>query len=162
MNGALRNMTSLYLFRQGRLLLLWRVGSRVVDPCWCGVGGHFEPSELNDAKAAVLREMKEEIGLSESDLDSLALRYVTLRLKNGEIRQNYYFFAALSDHASLPQSCSEGQLAWFSPEETASLSMPHTAASVLAHYLRVGRFNQTLYAGVAVPGGVTFEALEEF
>ena len=43
----LRNMTSIYILREDCLLLLYRVGSRVVEPSWCGVGGHFEPEELN-------------------------------------------------------------------------------------------------------------------
>ena len=42
MAEKLRNMTAVYLFREGKLLMLYRVGSRVVAPSWCGVGGHFE------------------------------------------------------------------------------------------------------------------------
>ena len=57
----------------------------------------MEKEELNDTKAGMLRELHEEIGLTESDLSDISLRYVTLRLKNGEIRQNYYFFANLNN-----------------------------------------------------------------
>lgn len=39
MAEKLRNMTAVYLFREGKLLMLYRVGSRVVAPSWCGVGG---------------------------------------------------------------------------------------------------------------------------
>lgn len=39
----------------------------------------------------MLREMNEELGLQPNDVDGLALRYITLRKINGEIRQNYYF-----------------------------------------------------------------------
>lgn len=31
----LRNMTSIYILREDCLLLLYRVGSRVVEPSWC-------------------------------------------------------------------------------------------------------------------------------
>ena len=50
MAEKLRNMTAVYLFREGKLLMLYRVGSRVVAPSWCGVGGHFEQAELNDPR----------------------------------------------------------------------------------------------------------------
>ena len=88
MDGRLRPMTAVYLSRGEEMLLLYRIGSRVVAPSYCGVGGHFEKDELCDARACVLREMREEIGLGEDDLCDMKMRYVTLRLKNGEIRQN--------------------------------------------------------------------------
>lgn len=34
MAEKLRNMTAVYLFREGKLLMLYRVGSRVVAPSW--------------------------------------------------------------------------------------------------------------------------------
>ena len=55
MNGKLRNMTSLYILKDDKVLLLYRQGSRVVNDKWVGsAGGHFEPEELNDARACVL------------------------------------------------------------------------------------------------------------
>lgn len=96
MTAKLRNMTSLYIFKGDKVLLLYRQGSRVVNDMWIGsAGGHFEPEELNDAKACVLRELNEELELAEKDLLHLELRYVTLRRCNGEIRQNYYFLQTL-------------------------------------------------------------------
>ena len=50
MDGKLRNMTSLYIFKDDKVLLLYRQGSRVVNDMWVGsAGGHFEQEELNDA-----------------------------------------------------------------------------------------------------------------
>lgn len=66
MDGRLRCMTAVYITRGEEMLLLYRVGSRVVAPSWCGIGGHFEPEELNDARACVLRELREEAGLTPS------------------------------------------------------------------------------------------------
>ncbi len=40
--GKLRNMTSVYIMHQDKMLLLYRIGSRVVYPSWCGFGGPFE------------------------------------------------------------------------------------------------------------------------
>lgn len=88
----LRNMTSLYLCGDTGIWCLYRMGSRVADRKYIGsAGGHFEEGELNDPERCVLRELREELGLTREDLTGLSMRYVTHRLKNGEIRQNYYF-----------------------------------------------------------------------
>ena len=93
MDGKLRSMTSIYITNTDKMLLLFRQGGSVVNNVWVGsAGGHFEDFELNDARACVLRELGEELGLKDSDIKDLSLRYVTLRRAKGEIRQNYYFF----------------------------------------------------------------------
>ncbi len=128
MTAKLRNMTSLYIFKGDKALLLYRQGSRVVNDMWIGsAGGHFEPEELNDAKACVLRELNEELELAEKDLSHLELRYVTLRRCNGEIRQNYYFFADLKDEVDVNFHSSEGISRWFDLSELNSLEMPFTS-----------------------------------
>lgn len=100
MDEKLRNMTSIYITKEDEMLLLFRQGGRVVSDTWVGAaGGHFEENELNDPKACVLRELKEELGISENDIRNLLLRYVTLRRIKGEIRQNYYFFAEPDNEA---------------------------------------------------------------
>lgn len=56
MDEKLRNMTSIYLTKGDKMLLLFRQGGRVVSDTWVGsAGGHFEEKELNDPKACVLR-----------------------------------------------------------------------------------------------------------
>ena len=162
MDGKLRNMTAIYLSKNGKMLMLYRVGSRVVAPSWCGVGGHFEKEELNDAKAAVLREMNEEIGISEHDLENLRFRYVTLRMKKDEIRQNYYFFADLKENAVLNTDCDEGKLEWVPFDDVLKRDMPFTAKGMLEHYMSTGRFNDKIYGGVTTPDGIVFTELEEF
>ena len=93
MIGKLRNMTAIYLFKGEKVLLLFRQGGQVVTDVWTGsAGGHFEEFELNNAKACVLRELYEELKVSENDIENLALRYIALRRIKGEIRHNYYFF----------------------------------------------------------------------
>jgi len=163
MNGKLRNMTAIYLIKDNRVLLLYRQGGRVVNNVWTGsAGGHFEEYELNDAKACALREMREELGLQEEDVDGLALRYVTLRSTKGEIRQNYYFFAELKEHVDENLTSNEGICKWFSLDEISSLEMPFTAKYVMEHYCREGYATDLLYAGVTHPGGVEFQELKEF
>ena len=160
MLGKLRNMTAIYLLKEDKVLLLFRQGGKVVNEVWTGsAGGHFEEYELNDAKACVLREMKEELGLNENDIENLALRYVTLRKTNGEIRQNYYFFAELKESVNDDLHSTEGICKWFSKDEIASLEMPYTAKYVMEHYLKSGYETTELYVGVASANGVEFCAL---
>lgn len=164
MDGKLRNMTSIYLRKGNQFLLLYRIGSQVVGNSYTGTaGGHFEKEELNDAKACVLRELLEETGLTEQDVESVALRYITLRLKNGEVRQNYYFFADLAEHVNEKVLFSnEGELQWFSPEEMESLAMPHSAKFVVMHYLKIGQYTSSLYGGIAEEERLDFTELKEF
>lgn len=162
MDGKLRNMTAVYLSQNGKMLLLYRVGSRIVTPSWCGIGGHFEKDELNDAKAAMLREMNEEIGLCESDLENLKMRYITLRNKNGEIRQNYYFFADLKENSVLKTDCDEGKLEWVEYGSVLKREMPFTAKQMLEHYMSTGRFDDFLYGGISAEDGAVFTKMEDF
>lgn len=160
--GRLRNMTSIYLTCEDKILLLYRQGSRVVNDRWVGsAGGHFEAVELNDARACVLRELKEELGLGEGALTNLQLRYVTLRQANGEIRVNYYYFAELKDGPRMPLQSPEGTLKWFSREELQGLEMPFTAKFVLEHWLAAGCQTEALYGGVADGERVIFVEMEK-
>lgn len=161
MDGKLRNMTSVYLTGERGILCLYRIGSRVANNKYIGsAGGHFEKEELSDARACVLREMREELGLGEEDVQGLKLRYITYRLKDGEIRQNYYFFASLREDRELQSS--EGTLRWVQPEDIEALNMPVSAKHMILHYLHRGRFDETLYAGITRETGTEFVPLEEF
>ena len=162
MMGKLRNMTAIYLRKDDNVLLLFRQGGKVVNEVWTGsAGGHFEEYELNDAKACVLREMKEELGLNENDIENLALRYVTLRKTGGEIRQNYYFFANVCDGIDDNLASNEGKLQWFPLDAIGELKMPHSAKYVMKHYCEVGRFSDKMYTGVTNAEDVTFVELPE-
>ena len=161
MDGKLRNMTSVYLYDSEGILCLYRMGSRVADNLYVGsAGGHFEQAELSDARACALRELREELGLLEADIPEMKLRYITCRLKNGEIRNNYYFFAPFDRSRTL--SSNEGQLHWFTYEEARSIRMPGSARHMLDHYLDTGRFDDKLYGGMTEPGGTHFAELQEF
>ena len=162
MLGKLRNMTAIYLLKGDKVLLLFRQGGKVVNEVWTGsAGGHFEEYELNDAKACVLRELNEELGLCETDIEHLSLRYVTLRSTKGEIRQNYYFFADLKEHVKDDLASNEGKTKWFSLDEIGGLEMPYTAKYVMEHYCEKGRFTDKFYVGATNENGVEFMELPE-
>lgn len=161
MDGKLRNMTSVYLTGEQGILCLYRIGSRVVSDKYIGsAGGHFEPGELNDARACALRELQEELGLTEEDVPDMKLRYITLRSMEGEIRQNYYFFASLKDSIDLKST--EGNLRWIQEEDFPELKMPVSAKHMILHYLKEGRYTDLLYAGITEKTGTKFIPLMEF
>ena len=159
-SGKLRNMASVYLRKGGQLLLLFRQGSSIVNNLWIGsAGGHFEEAEVNDAKACVLRELLEELSLTEDAIRNLSLRYVTLRYANEEIRQNYYFFADLAENVTCTPISNEGITRWYSIDDIADLPMPFTARYMIDHYIRTGQFDDALYGGIANEDGVFFKKL---
>jgi len=123
-------------------------------------GGHFEPDELNDPEKCVLRELREELGLIRDDLEGLSLRYITYRLAQGEVRQNYYFFAHMKEE--WPLSSTEGILRWVPYDQLPELPMPVSAKAMILHYLKEGRFTDRLYAGITEKEGTIFVPMEEF
>ncbi|MBP3616786.1 MAG: NUDIX domain-containing protein [Lachnospiraceae bacterium] len=162
-NVKLRNMTGVYLLNNNKILLLYRKGSRIANNTWiASAGGHFEDYELNDAKACALREMKEELSVTEEMLSDISLRYISLRRTNGEIRQNYYFFANLKDEYTTELVSDEGDLKWFDLSEISELQMPYSAKYMIDHYLETGRQNDKVYVGVAEGTGVMFTELAEY
>ena len=161
MNPTLRNMTSVFFTREDGLLCLYRIGSRVANNKYVGAcGGHFEECEINSPVDCALREMREELGLTPEDIEGLSLRYVTIRYYNGEIRQNYYFFARLKGEREL--SSTEGVLHWFTWQELQDIDMPLSARHMMDHYLKAGRFTDLRYAGITEPGGSRFVELVSF
>ncbi len=163
MDGKLRNMSAIYILYENKILLLYRQGGRVVNNVWtASAGGHFEEIELNNAKACVLRELEEEIGIMEKSLKNIKMRYITLRRTKGEIRQNYYFFAELYEYTNFELVSSEGILKWFDSSELQTLEMPYTARYVIDHYFRIGAYNNKMYGGIANGEKVVFIELPEF
>lgn len=97
------------------------------------------------------------------NMTSLSLRYITLRWKNDEIRQNYYFFADLINCDQAIAS-NEGKLKWFRLEEMLENmpKMPFTAHYVVKHYAETGKNTNALYVGIAAESGVDFSELTDF
>lgn len=157
-----RNMTSVFLRCENKILLLYRQGSRVVNNVWIGsAGGHFEPEELNDAQACVIRELKEELGLDQDEVQDLHLKYIMLRHVNGEVRVNYFFFATLPDGLLRELKSDEGVLKWFELEEVEDLEMPLSTKYAMEHYMRDGRLDKEVYAGVVTYENAVFTPMPE-
>jgi 8-oxo-dGTP diphosphatase len=82
-----------------------------------------------------------------------------VRYADGELRQNYYFFADLSDSNKIFLPSNEGITQWYPLSDTGDLSMPFTARHMLDHYITIGQFDNALYGGIANDAGVTFTKL---
>ena len=163
MNGKLRNMAAIYILCKSKILLLYRQGGKVANNVWvASAGGHFEENELNNARSCVLRELKEELGITEKELSAFQMRYIALKRTNDEIRQNYYFFAEVENGINLDLISNEGILQWFDVSEVHSLDMPYSAKYVIQHYLNVGIPNNKLYCGVADGSKLVFTEMPEY
>lgn len=148
----LRNLATIYVVNDDKILLIERVGSRVFQGAiWSGVGGHFEESELNEPYKCVLRELEEEAGLTQNDISDLNLRYITIRRAGEEIRQQYIFFAELIDDLTEVElcGCDEGKLMWVSTSDLFDRKMSFTNESCLRHYYKSGANNKSVYVGAA-------------
>ena len=109
-----------------------------------------------------MRELKEELSITEEYLVGLQLKYVTLRRAKGEIRQNYYFFANLEREDENELVSNEGILRWFELDELYELEMPFSAKYMIEHYLTIGQYDDMIYVGVADGEKVVFAKLPEF
>lgn len=156
-------MASVFLICGNSILLLYRENSSVIDDSWiASAGGHLEENEINDSKACAMRELYEELGVTENDICDLSLRYVTLRRTNKEIRLNYYFFAELKNGIEMNLKSNEGQLKWFSLNEIKELKMPFTAKYVMEHWIDIGKNTTDIYGGIADGEKVVFTEMPAF
>ncbi len=117
---------------------------------------------MNDAQNCVLRELHEELNISENQISRPILKYITLRRTDNEIRYNYYFFADLNDSSPQNFVSNEGECRWFDYSELSALEMPFTAKYVIEHYLHEGIKNHKLYSGIADGKKVIFIELSAF
>lgn len=153
--AILRNMAGFYLLDGDYILLLYRIGSKVISqPLWRNIGGHMESWEINNPLACALRELEEEAGITPDLIDKIRLKYVTLRYVKGEIRQNYNYFADYhGGHYSTPHESREGIFEWVHIDELFSRPMPLSSKSCLAHYFVTGQHDNLVYALVSTDVG---------
>lgn len=135
-----RQMTSVWIHRGDEVLLLLRRGSRVIPDSYVGIGGHLDDNETADPAQGALRELREEVGLTEDDLMDFGLRCVAMREMGDEVRINYYFAGRLRKDREAPITCTEGELRWF-PLDAAfdDLPMPPTGRAALVDWITRGR-----------------------
>ena len=139
-------MSAIYIFKDDEVLLIHKIKSRFFSTdLWCGIGGHFEKDELNDPETCILRELFEETSLQKSDIADLTLKYITMRKKDEEIRQQYIFFANLLNKNAVLQECDEGSLHWIKINDLSKLKMSYTNTQCLNHYFQQGHKDNLIY-----------------
>lgn len=144
----LRNMATIYISNNDEILMMFRTGSRVFKgSLWVGIGGHFENDELNEPEKCVLRELFEETGITNNDIVNLSLKYITIRKANEEIRQQYIYFADLSNKNINILHCDEGDVSWLKISEISQLKMSFTNEECLKHYFEIGKYDDGIYSG---------------
>ena len=133
-----RLMAGAFLIKDGHFLMMKRSDTRQFYPgVWGAVGGHLEPGEINDPKEACLREIYEETGLTEADLNSLDLKYITLRRQGSEIRLLYTYIGFAKTYAYADRT-DEGTLHWIRQEDVLDRELSFAHRRVLEHYIRHG------------------------
>lgn len=143
-------MVVAFLERSSSILLLHRSEeARLFPGMWAGVGGHVEPSELNDPESAILREIREETTLTAEELDDLRLKAIVLRLAGDEIRQQYVYFGRAA--RDVPAVSPEGDLVWIPRKGVLELPASAATRAILARHLS-GGFGQGIAVGVLQAG----------
>jgi 8-oxo-dGTP diphosphatase len=131
---TLLNGAAAFLRKGNDYLLLKRADNRNFAPgIWGGVGGKFEPGELNNPQAAILREIHEESGIVESDITNLTLRYILMHRKGDVIWQSYIYFGETNADPSVVTD--EGTLHWIPEDELLNRQFTVTFTHMLRHYL---------------------------
>lgn len=108
----MHNSTLCYIVKDGKVLMLHRVKKKndINHDKWIGIGGKFEPEEAPEE--CILREAKEETGLT---LTSWRCRGVVTFLQEGGEGEYMYLFTA-DDFTGELTECDEGDLQWVSLE----------------------------------------------
>ena len=106
----MHNSTLCYIVKDGKVLMLHRVKKKndINHDKWIGIGGKFEPEEAPEE--CILREAKEETGLT---LTSWRCRGVVTFLQEGGEGEYMYLFTA-DDFTGKLIECDEGDLQWVS------------------------------------------------
>ena len=114
----MRNTTVCYIEQDGAYLMLHRVKKKQDENAgqWIGVGGHCEENE--SPEDCVLREVREETGLTLTRWRCRGL--VTFVTDNGE-GQYMHLFTADRFTGTLAEDCDEGDLAWIPKTELSNI-----------------------------------------
>ncbi len=116
----MRNTTVCYIEKNGAYLMMHRVKKRHDENAgqWIGVGGKCEENE--SPEECVVREVREETGLT---LTGFRCRGLVTFVSDEWEGQYMHLFTADAFTGTLAETCDEGELAWVAKEELARLPM---------------------------------------
>lgn len=144
-----RNVATAFLKNDDDFLLQERVKiNNSLPRYWYGVGGHLEQFELNDPRHAILREINEETGLKENEIENLKLKYILMRRQANETVINFVYFGNTTTKNVVEND--EGELYWVPQSEV--LNDNHFFADILrltlSHYFETGKNSNEVLVGV--------------
>jgi len=98
---------------------------------WTGVGGKVEPDELDDLRASALRELAEEAGVAEAQVEHFVLRRALLCVGADfeRLALIFYFSGRLAERVD--PSCDEGTLHWLTTAEVDGVDVIESTRHVL-------------------------------
>ena len=155
--NQMRLTTLCYVERNGRWLMMHRTRKNRDENAgkWIGLGGHLEAGE--SPAECVLREIREEAGISVS---ALRLRGIITFILPDWGNELTFLYTARTEAEALPE-CPEGELAWIPADEVMSLPL-WEGDRVFLPLLR-SREDCFSLKLVYAPGGQLIESrLEEF
>ena len=119
MNKSMQNTTLVYIEKGSKYLMLHRTKKQndYNHDKWIGIGGKFEETE--SPEECVLREAKEETGLT---LNSLEYRGIVTFVSDGNFTEYMHIFWSDSFSGELTE-CDEGELEWV--EKSRMNELPH-------------------------------------
>ena len=128
----MKNTVLCYIENDGKYLMLYRNAKKndANGGKWVGVGGHIEENESPDE--ALLREVKEETGLT---LTSYRFKGVVTFVSDTWEGEYMYLYVADGFSGQLTD-CNEGELHWIDKDEIMSLPMWKGDAVFLNHLLQ--------------------------
>lgn len=135
----LRLMATAILFNGNDLLMMKRDPGRELHPnMWAAIGGHLEPEEMNDPTAACLREIQEETGFLQGDIEDLHMQYILIRRRENELRQQFFFIGRTRRRDAIQTR--EGELHWIPKEDVlhSERNIPFVYRALLEHYWEIG------------------------
>ena len=113
------NTTLCYIEQDGKYLMMHRIRKKNDEnrDKWIGIGGKFESGE--SPEDCVLREAREETGLTLTDYRYCGI--VTFVLEGAT--EYMHLFSATGFEGEMREDCDEGVLEWISKEQLLSLPM---------------------------------------
>ncbi|MFC0014163.1 MULTISPECIES: NUDIX hydrolase [Allobacillus] len=143
----IRQMAVALLYKNGKVLFVQRDEHRTLLPGYLvPVGGHIEPGELNEPAQACVREIYEETGIREEEIDGLRLKYIIYRMKDEEVRVQYMFVGDVLTDRKLVNSDDE-ELVWLSSNELQNKKVTYACYSAVRHFEELGIQDDEIYLG---------------